>query len=84
MRVLLWTSWVLITVSALLIAGHLVAFYLGMSASYNFGDPGKYEFFLVSFWKLALGALLPGLGVRYMVKKTLIYNNPDHLHSRHL
>lgn len=71
MRVLLWISWVLIIFSVLLIIGHLVAFYMGMSASYNFGDPNKYEFFLVSFWKLSLGALIPGLVVRYLAKKAM-------------
>ncbi len=71
MRVLLWISWVLIIISVSLIIGHLVAFYLGMSASYNFGDPSKYEFFLVSFWKLGLGALIPGLVVRSLVKRAI-------------
>lgn len=71
MRILLWSSWVLITISALLIMGYLIGFSMGISTSYNFGDPNKYEFFLVALWKLGLGALIPGLVVRYLTKKAM-------------
>lgn len=38
------------------VAGYL----LGAGPSINFGDPKKFEFILVAFWKIGLAMLIPG------------------------
>jgi hypothetical protein len=37
-----------------LILASVVMSYLGLSTSYNFGDPTQFQFFLVPFWQLGL------------------------------
>ena len=33
---------------------------MGMSASYNLGDPTKFEFVLIPFWQIGLGLIVIG------------------------
>jgi hypothetical protein len=39
--------------AALLVAGAVLS-YRGLGASYNFGDPAKFQFVLVPFWLIGL------------------------------
>lgn len=59
-KVLVWLAGGGIAIGVLLIAANIVLTYMGLSASYNFGDPAKFEFRLISFWQI--GAVLLGTG----------------------
>lgn len=59
-RALAWIGRGCFAVGALLIAANVVMQIMGLSASYNIGDPSKFEFVLVSFWQV--GAALVGVG----------------------
>jgi hypothetical protein len=43
-----------------LIAANGVMSYIGLGASYNFGDPAKFEFILVPFWQIGLAVAAVG------------------------
>ena len=43
-----------------LILANVVMSYLGLSASYNLGDPTRFQFFLVRFWLLGLAMAVIG------------------------
>ncbi len=67
-KLLIWLAGGSLLIGALLILANVVLHFMGISASYNIGDPAKYEFRLISFWHvglalLGIGALL-GLIVR--------------------
>lgn len=56
-----------ILIGVLLIAANVVLHFMGLSASYNLGDPEKFEFILISFWHagaalVCIGALLLLIG----------------------
>lgn len=38
-----------------LIVANVVLSYMGLDASYNFGDPAKFEFVLVPLWQIGAG-----------------------------
>jgi hypothetical protein len=59
-KALLWLGGSLCGVGAALIAAGAVLSYKGFSASYNFGDPAKFQFVLVPFWLIGLVVLLVG------------------------
>ena len=44
-----------------LIAAYFVLTSIGVSASYNFGDPAKFEFILVPFWQIGSALVVIGL-----------------------
>ena len=60
-RTLLWLGLALYGFGVALILANVVMSYLGLSASYNFGDPTRFQFFLVSFWHLGLAITLVGV-----------------------
>jgi hypothetical protein len=45
----------------LLIAANVIMHFMGVSASYNIGDPSKFEFRLISFWHIGLALACIGL-----------------------
>lgn len=71
-RTLLWVGTCLLGVGAMLTVVDAGLRLMGLGASYNFGDPAKFEFVLVPFWQIGLalvllaGALL--LGGRWLEK----------------
>jgi cytochrome b subunit of formate dehydrogenase len=46
---------------AALILANIIMSFVGLSASYNFGDPAQFEFFLVPFWQLGLAIAVIGV-----------------------
>jgi hypothetical protein len=64
-----WLGWLLCLAGVGLIAAHFVMTHLGMSASYNLGDPAKFEFRLVQFWQIGLGGLVLGLIMLWLSRR---------------
>ena len=62
MRKLLgWLGAAGFAVGLLLIAANVTMHFMGISASYNIGDPSKFEFRLISFWHIGIGLACIGL-----------------------
>jgi hypothetical protein len=59
-RTLTWLGRVCLVVGALLIVANVVMSFIGLSASYNIGDPSKFQFILVSFWHIGAGLVAIG------------------------
>jgi ABC-type enterochelin transport system permease subunit len=57
---LLWTGAVLCSIGAALIAASMVLGYMGLSGSYNFGDPAKFQFYLVPLWQIGCAVAVVG------------------------
>ena len=53
-RTLLGLGATLCVIGAALIVASIASGYMGLSASYNFGDPAKFQFVLVPFWQIGL------------------------------
>lgn len=49
-NVLTWLGRGCLIAGALLIAANVAMHFMGLSASYNIGDPTRLEFVLISFW----------------------------------
>ncbi len=59
---LIWFGSVTLVVGLLLIAANMVLHFMGMSASYNIGDPSRDEFLLIHFWQIGTGLAVIGIG----------------------
>ena len=59
-KLLLWLGVVLLCIGVLAIVASAVMSTMGLSASYNFGDPSKFEFFLVPLWQIGLAVSAVG------------------------
>jgi hypothetical protein len=55
-----WIGGMLCAFGAAVIVASLVMKVMGVDASYNFGDPAKFQFVLVPFWQIGLGILILG------------------------
>ena len=53
-RSLLWLGFLLCGIGGAVILASALMSYAGMNASYNLGDPTKFEFVLVPFWQIGL------------------------------
>jgi hypothetical protein len=51
---LLWIGFLLLAIGLAAIAGSAVLSSLGFNATYNLGDPAKFQFILVPFWQMGL------------------------------
>jgi hypothetical protein len=60
-RALHWLGILLSGAGAAVIAASAVMGYMGLAASYNFGDPAKFQFYLVPFWQIGLGIAVVGV-----------------------
>jgi hypothetical protein len=58
---LLWVGALLCGIGMAVTIASAVMSYLGLNASYNLGDPTKFEFVLIPFWQIGLGALVLGV-----------------------
>ncbi len=67
-KLLLWLGRIVFVFGVLLILGNIAAYFMDMSASYNFGDPTKFEFILVPFWQLGLAAIAISLVIGLISK----------------
>jgi hypothetical protein len=59
-RAVSWIGGIFCTIGVALIAASIVMNFFGLVASYNFGDPAKYQFYLVPFWQIGLAAVAIG------------------------
>jgi hypothetical protein len=59
-KTFLWIGGMLCGLGAAVIVASLVMKVLGVDASYNFGDPAKFQFVLVPFWQIGLGIAVVG------------------------
>lgn len=59
-KAFLWLGSLLCGVGAVLFIAGAVLSYWGRSASYNFGDPAKFQFVLVPFWLIGLVLVVVG------------------------
>jgi hypothetical protein len=59
---LIWFGSVALIVGLLLIAANVALHFMGISASYNIGDPSRDEFLLISFWQIGTGLVVIGVG----------------------
>ena len=59
-KALLWIGGLIGGIGVALFAAGAVLSYRGLSASYNFGDPAKFQFVLVPFWLIGLVMVLVG------------------------
>ena len=57
---LTWLGRACLLVGALLIAANIAMSFMGLSASYNIGDPSKFQFVLLSFWHVGAGLVVIG------------------------
>ena len=65
---LLWLGGLLCVIGIALIAANVALNYMGLGASYNFGDPAKFEFILVPFWQIGLAAAAIGAAFLWAVR----------------
>ena len=65
---LFWVARASLIIGLLLIAANIVLQFMGLSASYNWGDPSKFEFRLISFWQIGL-ALLVFAGLLWVLER---------------
>jgi dipeptide/tripeptide permease len=59
-RAISWMGGAFCTIGVVLIAASIVMNFFGLEATYNFGDPAKYQFYLVPFWQIGLAAVAIG------------------------
>ena len=59
-KTLLWLGGLLSGIGGTVIAAGAVLSYMGFGASYNFGDPAKFQFFLVPLWQIGLAIAVLG------------------------
>jgi hypothetical protein len=63
-RAVSWIGGIFCAIGVALIAASIVMNFFGLEASYNFGDPAKYQFYLVPFWQIGLAAVATGCVLR--------------------
>jgi hypothetical protein len=59
-RLLIWLGGIFLVGGLLLIAANVVMHFMGLNASYNIGDPGQFEFVLISFWQIGIALVCLG------------------------
>jgi hypothetical protein len=59
---LIWFGKISLVVGVLLLAANVVMHFMGLSASYNIGDPSKDQFLLISFWHIGAALAIVGIG----------------------
>lgn len=57
---LVWLGRVCLVVGVLLLAANVAMHFVGLSASYNIGDPSKFQFILISFWQIGIALMCIG------------------------
>jgi hypothetical protein len=69
-KTLIWLAGLFCSIGVTLIVANLVMSFMGLGASYNFGDPAKFQFILVPFWQIGLVIAAIG-GVCLLVSRRL-------------
>jgi TRAP-type C4-dicarboxylate transport system permease small subunit len=68
-KALFWVGGLLCVIGIALIGANVVMRYMGLGASYNFGDPAKFEFILVPFWQIGLVAAAVGAACLWAARR---------------
>lgn len=55
---IVWSMRIVLVTAIFFLLAQAAGVYLSMSPTVNFGDSSKFEFILVSFWKIGLGFLV--------------------------
>ncbi len=66
---LIWFGRVSLVVGVLFIAANVAMKFMGLSASYNIGDPSKDQFLLISFWQIGAALAIIGVGAVFAGKR---------------
>jgi hypothetical protein len=74
-KTLLWIGWPLCALGAAILVASLVMKGFGVDASYNFGDPAKFQFVLVPFWQIGLAIAAVG-GLCLLLARWLAGTHP--------
>jgi hypothetical protein len=74
-KTFLWIGGMLCALGAAVIVAGLVMKVMGVDASYNFGNPAKFQFVLVPFWQIGVGIAVLG-GICLAVSRRLKRANP--------
>lgn len=64
-----WGAYLTVALGVFFLACQGMGALLGAQPSINFGDPAKFEFYLVAFWKIGLALLIPGTAVWALARK---------------
>ena len=59
-KLVLWLGVALVGIGVVAIVASAAMSTMGLSPSYNFGDPSKFEFFLVPLWQIGLAIAAVG------------------------
>ncbi len=60
-----WSSRIVLTIATFFLASQLMGYLLSMPPTFNLGDSSKFEFILVSFWKVGAALLAAGIVIHY-------------------
>jgi hypothetical protein len=73
-KALIWIGGLLFLIGAALIVASVVSSFMGLSPSYNFGDPAKFQFYLVPLWQIGCAVAVGGaaclLAARWVKSRT--------------
>ena len=59
-KAFIWSGGLLLGLGLSVVIASLAMTYMGVNASYNFGDPAQFQFVLVPFWQIGLGVAAIG------------------------
>jgi hypothetical protein len=59
-QALFWIGGIVCVLGVAVVVASAVMGYMGYATSYNFGDPGKFQFFLVPLWHIGLAVAAVG------------------------
>ena len=62
------TFWIVLIIGIFFVVAQFMGLWLGAQPSINFGDSKKFEFILVPFWQLGLGALVAAVIMRLAMR----------------
>jgi hypothetical protein len=72
-KLLLWLGALFCGMGLAVVMASAVMGYMGLNASFNLGDPAKFEFVLVPFWQI--GLVIAGAGVASLFGSYLFKTN---------
>jgi len=59
-KALIWIGGLLCGIGAALIVASAISSSMGLSPSYNFGNPAKFQFYLVPLWQIGCAVAVVG------------------------
>jgi hypothetical protein len=74
-KALLWFGALLSGIGIAVVVASAVMNHRGLNASFNLGDPSKFEFVLIPFWQVGLA--IAGAGVACLLASRRLRKNAD-------